>query len=165
MALTALRDFTLTACVYFAIYEPTRAAAVAPVVFKRKLLVDPAALQLGGACGIVAIHGLGSLDDDYILADESTVGHKRWHGTSTSKQNLVLSYLTVEGVWSIGTEGWSRAFLNGDPGIPPAQSSRWQIYNANSSLFEDVGGVVSISCPRKLCFEARSGGVVCTAIP
>lgn len=130
--------------------DPTGATAAAPRVIQIQLPLDPAALQLRGACGIVAIHGLGSLDGDYILADESTVGHERWHGASVSMQNLVLSYLAEEGVWSIGAQEWNRAFLNGDPGIPPVQSSQWQIYNTNSSAFEDVGGVVSISCPREL---------------
>lgn len=153
IALTALFGFTLRACLFFTVSEHTGAVATTtPGVIKTKFSVDLAALQLSGACGIITIHGLGSLDGDYALADEPTVGQKRWHSTSVSNQNLVLSYLTVEGVWSIGAQDWSREFLKGDPGIPPERSLRWQIYNTNSSVFEDVGGVVSISCPRKLCF-------------
>lgn len=147
--LAALFGCIVTACLYVIVSKTTGATAAAPGVIQIKLSVDPATLQLSGACRIVAIHGLGSLDGDYILADEPTVGHERWHGVSMSIQNLVLSYLAEEGVWSIGAEDWNRAFLNGDPGIPPAQSSQWQIYNTNSSVFEDVGGVVSISCPRE----------------
>lgn len=129
-------------------------------ISKATIPVDPAAAtvfpsaQLSSACGIVAIEGLGPLDGDYTLVDElmETNGILAWIGTSVDTQNFLLSWQMHERVWTIGKYGLSvyRAFVEGDPDVPPSTSSRWQMYNRSVSVFEEVDHAVSITCPGKL---------------
>lgn len=112
--------------------------------------------QVSAACGIISIDGLGELDGDYVLVNSADVTLRNkptWIGTSGNSQKLALSYLPDEKVWAIGANGLIRAFLEIDSGIPSAQSSRWHVFNEESSAFEGIGNIVSISCPGKPCLH------------
>ncbi|CAM9232400.1 unnamed protein product [Ectocarpus fasciculatus] len=127
-------------------------------VYQAKIPMDHAAIplfpsvQLSAACGIVTVDGLGALDSDYVLRDDLDTSHGRptWIGAVSHTQHLALSYHPVEAVWTIWAPGSIYAFVRAKSEMPPPQSSRWQIFNASSTSFEGVSGIVSISCPGKL---------------
>lgn len=137
------------------VVEGTRAARS---LSKITLDPDPAvarifpSAQVSTTCRIITIGGLGELDGDYVLVDNLDLAETTptWAGTSAYTQALVLSYRPDPGVWAIGADALAHAFVAADPGMPPAQSSQWQVFNPESSVFEGAGNaVVSISCPGK----------------
>lgn len=127
-------------------------------VYQAKIPMDHAAIplfpsvQLGAACGIITVDGLGALDSDYVLCDDLDTSHGRptWIGAVPHTQHLALSYHPVEAVWTVWAPGSIQAFVRAESDMPPPQSSRWRIFNSSSTAFEEASGVVSISCPGKL---------------
>lgn len=127
-----------------------------------KIKVDPSAAlrfpstQLSAACGIINIDGLGPLDGDYSLVHDMNATEDRpaWIGTSANTQDLLLSFQPVVGGWAIGSTSWSRAFLPVNSKMPPTQSARWQVFIDGFSSFEEIGKIVSISCPGKKNLKA-----------
>lgn len=120
--------------------------------------IDPAAApvfphaQYSAACGIITIEGLDYMDGDYVLLDKSASPGESpaWIGASQETQDLVLSWQPLGGVWTIGVRDlprFARAYLPVESDMPPAYSSRWQIFDVDSSDFEEVGNAVSIYCP------------------
>ncbi|CAM9671988.1 unnamed protein product [Ectocarpus sp. 6 AP-2014] len=122
-------------------------------IYQVKIPMDHAAIplfpsvQLGAACGIITVDGLGALDSDYVLRDGLDTSHGRptWIGAVPHTQHLALSYHPVEAVWTIWAPGSIHAFVRAESEMPPPQSSRWHIFNTSSTSFEGVSGVVSIS--------------------
>lgn len=112
------------------------------------------------ACGIVSVDGLGWLDGDYTLADTS-----RWSGGKPawillrpeSPYTVLLAWSGLESVWamSFGEENANLRYAAFLPAgsypatgqVPPAHSSRWQIFENKSSRFEENKNMVTISCP------------------
>ncbi|CAN0206279.1 unnamed protein product, partial [Ectocarpus sp. 8 AP-2014] len=122
-------------------------------IYQAKIPMDRAAIplfpsvQLGAACGIITVDGLGAPDSDYVLRDglDTSRGRPTWIGAVPHTQYLALSYHPVEAVWAIWAPGSIHAFVLAESEMPPPQSSGWHIFNTSSNSFEGVDGVVSIS--------------------
>lgn len=123
-----------------------------------KITIDPAvarifpSAQVSTICSIITIGGLGVLDGDYVLVDNLDTAETTptWAGTSAYTQALVLSYRPDDTVWAIGAGALAHAFVEAHSGMPPSQSSQWQVFNPESSVFEGAEStVVTISCPGK----------------
>jgi len=136
------------ACLGLVVIDSTRATPILT-----KISIDPAAAlafpsaQTSGACGIITIDGLGVLNGDYTLLENPNGRRPAWIGATAYAQNRILSYLEDERVWAIGTNNLVQAFSEIDSVTPPAQSSLWQIFNEELSVFEASGTFVTVSCP------------------
>lgn len=109
--------------------------------------------KIAEPCVIITIDGLGSLDGDYSLLDNSPSpqgGKPSWIGTSADTQDLLLSWQPLEHMWAIGIRDTDlfHAFVRADNGsLPPTYSSWWQVFDPDLSAFKAADTTVAVRCP------------------
>lgn len=150
----------ITVC-FSTLMEATQAVGqeTSRILKSTNILVDPAAVnvfpsaQFDAACSIIEVAGLGLLDGDYSLLDRNpraaAAEPPSWIGMSGHSKHALLSWHSVERVWTIGMHGLNvyRAFVPFEPDIPPSRSTQWRVFDAQLSAFRNWSNDVSISCP------------------